>query len=396
MGRLLLMQVGMAGGVVAGQEGLTIDEIANLAQTLGFETAVTLGATDSSGMVQNDVLTSIPLGLCGVPEDSTNGDVSHPTWHCEEPVSSIVCIHAAAPPTFPEDWLPSLDETRPPTTSPTAQRTLEPSLVPTSSPKNDDGGSDGSDNTGDDDGCRGKPTAFIDDPSGQAQWKNDTQASSQELEALRTSEAFFRTMSYGLILALLMSAAVHIRHMRQQNNAPPKFSRRPLPRPVVPNLEPTDLGGSSYGTSVSISSFTSGSNKHGMDGGGSYMPVPAMTSSSGNGVHIEMPMMNGLHAAGNGFGDSSDDEDEEESMTASLEAKLKQPGAARGLQRFMRRQTQPKQNRSATSWKPMSTHTIATQPNGNGFHDPEPGPADRRGVKEVDIELNPFLTGAFS
>lgn len=100
-GKLLMLQVEGE----TGRRGMDLYEFAALAVEVGFHAAINLDGGGSATMTQNHSLLSEPSWRC------SDGGLADPTgkgvYRCEKPVSTIACIHAAAPPVDLSVVLPS-------------------------------------------------------------------------------------------------------------------------------------------------------------------------------------------------------------------------------------------------------------------------------------------------
>lgn len=127
-GNLLILQVEGETWV----RGMTLYEFAAFAVDLGFYSAINLDGGGSATMTFNHTLVSEPSWKCA----DTNNSNPLGYYRCEKKVSTITCIHAAAPPitdaefendkdSDPHSWIPTVEPTetpQQPSNSPVATR----------------------------------------------------------------------------------------------------------------------------------------------------------------------------------------------------------------------------------------------------------------------------------
>lgn len=176
-GNLLLLQVEGETWV----RGMTLYEFADFAVELGFHSAINLDGGDSATLTQNHSLISEPAWRCtDFPFNSSA------YYKCEKPVSSITCIHAAAPPFV----APSvIDRFVHPRSAPTVTPTASPSAAATA-----------------------QPTTVADDDQNQPPTSTSVNATSAEsqLLALRSSAQYYRVSAFTLLVVLILSLCAHV------------------------------------------------------------------------------------------------------------------------------------------------------------------------------------------
>lgn len=177
-GNLLLLQVEGETWV----RGMTLYEFADFAVELGFHSAINLDGGDSATLTQNHSLISEPAWRCtDFPFNSSA------YYKCEKPVSSITCIHAAAPPFVAPSVIDRF--VHPHSFSPTVKPTAAPSFAATT-----------------------QPTTVADDDQSQPPTSipvNATSAESQLL-ALRSSAQYYRVSAFTLLVVLIISLCAHV------------------------------------------------------------------------------------------------------------------------------------------------------------------------------------------
>ena len=94
-GRLMILQIDGLHGRNWPYRGIDLHNMAKLLIKLGFQNAINLDGGGSSTAVVEDRMANLPSDVCPADEKSTQSNL----LHCERPVSSIVCVHDAIPPT---------------------------------------------------------------------------------------------------------------------------------------------------------------------------------------------------------------------------------------------------------------------------------------------------------